>query len=89
MHERAKLLTPAHNFAVVQLPERKFPGVVFQGDSLHSIVTQIANMQKLLATGQLEDLSEEFEFLLKDLFDIQADYEQVCSTQGIGLPYVR
>ena len=32
--ETARLLTPPHNGAVVQLPDRAFPGVVVQGDSL-------------------------------------------------------
>ncbi|WP_413813982.1 DUF6959 family protein [Rhizobium sp. Leaf453] len=39
----AELLTPSHNYAVVKLPERSHPGVVFQGDSLHVLLTDISN----------------------------------------------
>jgi Family of unknown function (DUF6959) len=42
--EHAELLTPPGNYAVVQLPGRKFPGVVFQGDSLAALCEQTANL---------------------------------------------
>jgi predicted RNase H-like HicB family nuclease len=37
----AKLLTNAENYAVVQLPGRQFPGVVFQGDSIRTLISQL------------------------------------------------
>jgi hypothetical protein len=40
-HERPKALSDATNYAVVQLPGRAFPGVVIQGDSLHSLIAEI------------------------------------------------
>lgn len=83
------LLTPPYNFAVVQLPERKYPGVVFQGDTLHSMTTQVSEMQKLLEEHDLTNLSEEIRLLLDDLLKIQKSYERVCSDQGIELPYFR
>ena len=83
------LLTPPYNFAVVQLPERKYPGVVFQGDTLHSMTTQISEMQKLLEEHDLTNLSEEIRLLLDDLLKIQKSYERACSDQGIELPYFR
>ncbi|WP_430426199.1 DUF6959 family protein [Phenylobacterium sp.] len=36
------MLSEATNFAVVQLPGRAYPGVVFQGDSLASLIGDIA-----------------------------------------------
>lgn len=83
------LLTPPYNFAVVQLPERKYPGVVFQGDTLHSMTTQVSEMQKLLEEHDLTNLSEEIRLLLDDLLKIQKSYERACSDQGIELPYFR
>jgi hypothetical protein len=34
----AKLLSEPKNYAIVQLPQRRFPGVVFQGDSLNILI---------------------------------------------------
>ena len=89
MTSHATMLTPPSNYAVVQMPDRKYPGVVFQGDTLHSMTTQVAQMQRLLAKQDLAELGDEIEVLLHDLSAIQASYERVCSEQGIDLPYVR
>ena len=85
----ATMLTPPFNFAVVQMPDRNYPGVVFQGDTLHSMTTQVAQMQRLLAKQDLAELGDEIEVLLHDLLAIQKTYERVCSEQGINLPYFR
>jgi hypothetical protein len=89
MTDFAKLLTPPTNFAVVQLPERRYPGVVLQGDTLHGLVTQVTQMQKLLAERDLEELNDEIQSLLQNLSTIQKSYERVCSEQNTGLPYAR
>lgn len=89
MTSHATMLTPPFNFAFVQMPDRNYPGVVFQGDTLHSMTTQVAQMQRLLAKQDLAELGDEIEVLLHDLSAIQASYERVCSEQGIDLPYVR
>jgi predicted RNase H-like HicB family nuclease len=89
MTDCARLLTPPYNFAVVQLPERQYPGVVFQGDTLHSILADVGEMQKLLVNRELAQLSEELQSLLEKLSAIQNSYEHVCFEQGLGLPYPR
>ena len=50
--EYATLLTPAWNHAVVQLPGRRFPGVVFQGDSLFLLLEQVREVREALDAGQ-------------------------------------
>jgi predicted RNase H-like HicB family nuclease len=89
MTDCARLLTPPYNFALVQLPERQYPGVVFQGDTLHSILADVGEMQKLLVNRELAQLSEELQSLLEKLSAIQNSYEHVCFEQGLGLPYPR
>ena len=42
-HRWAKLLTPPHNYAVVQMPDRRAPGVVLQGDSLSAVCQRLAD----------------------------------------------
>ncbi|MEG3086754.1 DUF6959 family protein [Sphingomonas sp. PB4P5] len=36
-----KLLSEPSNYAVVQLPGRPFPGVVFQADSLQALIADL------------------------------------------------
>jgi hypothetical protein len=38
----AELLTLPHNYAVVRLPDRRYPGVVIQRDSLATICARLA-----------------------------------------------
>lgn len=77
-----KLLTEATNYAVVQLPERKFPGVVVQGDSLNNLIS--------LLEAALADESERLD-LIEETLDIlmgaRSRYEATCSAAGIALPY--
>ena len=78
----ARLLTEATNYAVVQLPGRKFPGVVVQGDSLNNLVS--------LLEAALADESERLD-LIEETLDIlrgaRNRYEATCSAAGIALPY--
>lgn len=80
----AKLLTPPYNYAVVQLPERHYPGIVVQGDSFSTFVNDLEEA--------LRD-AEEREFIISDLLErfreIQASYESVLAKVGIKLPYSR
>ncbi len=78
----AKLLTDATNYAVVQLPERAFPGVVVQGDSLNNLVSLLEG-----ALGSSDESRELVEEALEILRGAKARYETVCSDAGIELPY--
>lgn len=79
--DSAKLLSRPHNFAVVQLPERNFPGVVVQGDTLNAI---IQDLQHALTSP---DGSELIEDLVETLIDVRSSYEAVCDREEISLPY--
>ncbi|MBN8888571.1 MAG: hypothetical protein J0I77_22855 [Rudaea sp.] len=87
MTMQADLLSPPVNYAVVQLPERNYPGVVVQGDTLRSLQKQVELMERLLDTGQLEDLAGEIEDLKEQLFGALTYFERICSERGITLPY--
>jgi Family of unknown function (DUF6959) len=89
MQQVAELLSPPINIAVVQLPERKFPGVVVQGDTLNRFVMQLTRMRELLAANQLTELAEEIEDLEDQLADMRTRYQSVCGSHGIELPYGR
>lgn len=79
-----KLLSEPTNYAVVQLPERRFPGVVFQGDSLNNLINDIK-------AAAAEPVESERQLLLKDVIQhletVQNRYENVLTEKGIKLPY--
>lgn len=83
----ADLLSRPVNFAVVQLPERSYPGVVVQGDTLHSLQKQVELMGRLLEKKELEGLADEIEDLNTRLSEALTHYEYICSERGISLPY--
>ena len=74
----AELLTPPGNYAVVQLPGRRFPGVVFQGDSLAVLCEEAANLAKQCADAV--DLSASLDSILRG-------YIAVLDQLGIELPF--
>jgi hypothetical protein len=83
----ARLLTPAVNYAVVQLPGRKFPGVVFQGDSLHELVRlakNLLNSSEEHKDGAVREACLEIHELLEAVL---IRYESVLKEHGIKLPY--
>lgn len=80
----ARLLTPPHNYAVVQLPERHFPGVVFQGDSLNGL---IVDLETTIAESDPEEQAACFEEIVERLHAIRDGYEAALKKEGIRLPY--
>ena len=87
MTHDVKLLGLPKNFAVVQMAERNFPGVVIQGDTLHSLVKRLLEMQRLLEIGDLEELAGEIESTKEELAEALSNYEVVCFECNIELPY--
>ena len=80
----ARLLTEARNYAVVQLPGRKFPGVVFQGDSLFALRESLDR----LAEERSEDgLRASVRELRDDIDQILREYVRVVDESGGTLPF--
>jgi hypothetical protein len=87
MSESAELLSRAINYAVVQLPGRRFPGVVVQGDSLHSLIGQIEELQRLSEPYRDEELILGLAEIHDVLNSARVHYERICRERGIALPY--
>jgi len=85
-HGSARLLTSAANYAVVQLPGRQSPGVVFQGDSLHILISEI---EGALAEADLTEQRAEFGYIVEQLKAVQRHYEDVLADANIPLPYFK
>ena len=80
----AKLLSAPVNFAVVQLPERQYPGVVVQGDTLAGLVGQLARMKTLLTAGDIDELAGEIEDMEDKLSAALSFYKSVCAKHSIS-----
>jgi hypothetical protein len=87
MVDQVQLLSHPANFAVVQLSQRKYPGVVIQGDTLHSLVKQLERMSRLLDSGASGEALDEIKYVTGILTEALKHYEQICSERGIELPY--
>jgi len=87
MNHSIILLSPASNYAIVHMQERKFPGIVFQGDSLDSKIKQLENSINLLREGNAVEALEELEGMKGDLMEILQYYERICEGKGFNLPY--
>ncbi len=87
--EVARLLTPSHNYAVVQLPGRRYPGVVFQGDSLNIACHAARDVAARAAELGNADLVEAAHDLVDLLQRPLLEYEAVLEREGLALPYVK
>ena len=79
-----KLLSEPTNYAVVHLPGRAFPGIVFQGDSLNIL---ISNLRDVAAEADQEERAYGLNSVIEDLSEVQRHYEAVLKREQIGLPY--
>jgi hypothetical protein len=82
--DAARLLTPPHNFAVVQLPQRRFPGVVIQGDSLSALWRDAHEIAQQAKGSDAEDAARD---LSERLHAVLLSYMQVLVEHEIPLPF--
>jgi hypothetical protein len=80
-------LTEQHNYAVVRLPERRFPGVVVQGDRLSILVANLHRGVELLRNGQHDDGLGEISAVLEILEGALHGYETALAAHSIPRPY--
>jgi hypothetical protein len=84
-----EILSGATNAAVVQLSGRRFPGIVVQGDTLHSwSVLADSLMVSVNATANVDPEVALEMVELADLIRGHLDaYEDVLRARGLELPY--
>jgi hypothetical protein len=80
-------LTEPHNYAVIRLPTRRFPGVVVQGDTLSTLVATLRRAVNLIEAGATEDGLEEVGEVLETLEAAQGGYEAALEAHAIPKPY--
>ncbi|WP_329264019.1 hypothetical protein OG223_49550 [Streptomyces sp. NBC_01478] len=83
----AELFTDGGNDAVVRLPGRRFPGVLIQGDSLHILRSDVAEVVEACGRGDLADAGESAGLLLAGLDALLARYSAALENHGMKRPY--
>ncbi len=83
----ATLLSPAYNFAVVQLPGRQYPGVVFQGDTLNAFEQRLRRIIGQIRGQVGDDELFELEELCNELAEVRSDYELILAQTGFLASY--
>jgi hypothetical protein len=84
MTDSVKLLGPSINFAIVQLPGRRYPGVVVQGDTLENLVRQIEKMSLLLNDREFDELGDTLDLIHDQLSDALSYYHKICADNSIS-----
>lgn len=83
----AELFTDPGNDAVVRLPQRNFPGVLIQGDSLSIIRADVAEIVESCDRGDLGEAREAAALLLADLDGLLARYTTALKAHDIPIPF--
>lgn len=82
-----KVLSDAVNCPIIQIPGRRFPGVVIQGDSLKNLCSlseEIVRLTQDTASDELHDTASE---LMDLLLGYVSKYESTLRDCNINLPY--
>lgn len=83
----AELFTDGGNYAVVRLPGRRFPGVLMQGDSLHILRSDLAEVVEACERGDLAESRDSAILLLAGLDALLTRYADALQEHEIPLPY--
>ncbi|MDW4910813.1 hypothetical protein RB628_37230 [Streptomyces sp. ADMS] len=85
----AAVLAVSGNYAVVRLPNRVYPALAVQGDSLKILQEAIEELAGNLGSGDLEDAGFSLRQIQETVSSMLSTYESVASEAGFDLPYVR
>jgi hypothetical protein len=87
LEKHAVVLQAVGKFPIVQMPQRKFPGLVIQGDTLNGLLFDIRRIEELHLTRDESEITDEINLLKIKLAEMQSCYETVCDELGIARPY--
>jgi hypothetical protein len=84
----ASVLSSASNLAVVQLPGRRFPGSVIQGDSLSNLFSLACAVEDQASASSNAELTQAARELRELIEGRLRAYDRVLLQAGIQRPYV-
>ena len=80
-------LSEASNYAIIKLPERKYPALLIQGDSLRILLDLAQEIQRMVRNSSDEELRSTVDELAEQLSSRVEHYEQVLTNEHMDLPY--
>ncbi len=83
-----ELLSAASNAVVARHPDRSFPGLLIQGDTLRTLLDEIEELREETIAGDLEAVKEISDVLRERFIELLTHYEKVLEEHGRELPYV-
>ncbi|MEL6893509.1 MAG: hypothetical protein AAFP84_18095 [Actinomycetota bacterium] len=86
-HIEVEVLTEQHNFAVIKLPSRRYPGVVLQGDSLAILVHDLLGVREALERSDIDVAVDGLADVVERLQEVKSSYERALSAHEIKKPY--
>ncbi|GAA3207109.1 DUF6959 family protein [Dactylosporangium siamense] len=84
-----EMMTGQHNYAVLRLPGRRFPGVLVQGDSLSILSGEVQQALDLLRAGDTAAAEEELAYVANHLAELVDGYVRILDAAGMPLPFQR
>lgn len=84
--ELIEIYSDATNAAIMRHPARRFPGLLLQGDTLHSLCVTADRVCSEIGSGQPG--FEEADYLRTDLWEFLNHYIKVLKEEGLPLPFV-
>ena len=82
-----EIYSDATNAAIIRHPDRKFPGVLVQGDTLRNLACAASALSKSAAELLTEDESLEAQDLAEHLASLVEHYKSVLEKHQIPLPF--
>ena len=84
--QEVEIYSDATNAVVLRHPERRYPGCLVQGDSLHGLVKSLEVVQKE-SQALSADVADELADVSRTLVDLLANYAAILTAHGIDLPF--
>lgn len=87
-----EVLSEIPNASVIQLPWRKFPGIVVQGDTLSTMYSRFQRIKDYCISNPEtvpDEVEESLQMLGDQLASLLEHYEAVLNSKSIRLPYVK
>jgi len=81
------LLTAPGNNAVIRLPDRKYPGILIQGDSFYALFVELDDLAVAASSRSADpELVENAVAVRDNIGELLARYEQALALHGMTLP---
>lgn len=84
-----ELFTNQGNGAILKLPNRKYPGVLIQGDSLSSLSRMINLASTEFDESNYLELKDSIMQIKIEIDNHLKNYENILIEEGIEIPYLR